>query len=397
LIGKIALLLLLLAPISLAPIYAATPNDSIHFDDSDDVNFILKGTKTITNQENPSYQLNGVGDYMILESNLPENLNDFSISVWVKPDFKIGAPATLSIVSETKAFDLSINNNKVDKNVAMFSVYDGIIWHQVQSKSAISESWTHLSVTYSDNQIKIFVNGIQENSQTIDSDYSLTYQHGTSIQNSNDYILSKSNVIIGAYNLSLRFDGMINYFSGQIDDVILYNTILLQDQISTLYQNDRVSYKPIIQNTEQPVSNIIGVANIYGFVTDPNHPNDQRIEAVSSEGYKIKKSSSGNNRSIISETFSDSSNVSVTNEITKPDNQTEILDEEKQSVTEILDEEKQSVTEILDEEKQSVTKISTSNVDSGNQVQICHFPITLFTSFADHHLSHGDTLGACGS
>ena len=76
-IGKIALLLLLLAPISLAPIYAATPNDSIHFDDSDDVNFILKGTNTITNQENPSYKLNGVGDYLILESNLPEKLNDF--------------------------------------------------------------------------------------------------------------------------------------------------------------------------------------------------------------------------------------------------------------------------------------------------------------------------------
>ena len=395
-IDKIVLLLLLLVPISLAPIYAATPNHSIHFDDSDVENFILKGTNTITNQENPSYQLNGFDDYLILESNLPEKLNEFSISVWVKPDFKIGAPATLSIVSESNAFDLSINNNKVDKNVAVFSVNDGIKWHQVQSKSAISESWTHLSATYSDNQIKIFVNGIQENSQTIDGDYSLTHQYGTSTQNSYDYILSKSNVIVGAFNPSIRSDGMIkNNFSGQIDDIMLYNTILLQDQISTLYQNDRVSYKPIIQNIEQPVSNIIGVANIYGFVTDPNHPNDQRIEAVSSEGYKIKKSSLGNNLSIISETFSDSSNVSLTNEITKIDNHTEILDEKKQSVTEILDEKKQSVTEILDEEKQSVTEISTSNVDSGNQVQICHFPITLFTSLVDHHLSHGDVLGEC--
>ncbi len=383
-IGKIALFLLLLVPISLAPIYAATPNHSIHFDDSDDENFILKGTNTITNQENPSYQLNGFGDYMILESNLPEKLNEFSISVWVKPDFKIGAPATLSIVSESNAFDLSINNNKVDKNVAVFSVNDGIKWHQVQSKSAISESWTHLSVTYSDNQIKIFVNGIQENSQTIDGDYSLTHQYGTSTQNSYDYILSKSNIIVGAFNPSLRFDSMINYFSGQIDDVILYNTILLQDQISTLYQNDRVSYKPIIQNIEQPVSNIIGVANIYGFVTDPNNPNDQSIEELSFVGYKISKSSSGIYPAIISETFSDSSNVSLTNEITNTDNQTEILDEEKQSVT-----------EILDEEKQSVTEVSTSNVDSGNQVQICHFPITLFTSLVDHHLSHGDVLGEC--
>ena len=289
-IDKITLLLLLLVSISLAPIYADTPNNSIHFDDSDDANFILKGTNTITNQENPSYQLNGFGDYLILESNLPEKLNDFSISVWVKPDFKVGSPATLSIVSESNAFDLSINNDKVNKNVAVFSVYDGIKWHLVQSKSAISESWTHLSATYSDNQIKIFVNGIQENSQTIDSDYSLTHQYGTSILNSYDYISSKSNVIVGAFVPLLREDQMTkNYFSGQIDDIILYDTILSQDQISTLYQNDRVSYKPIILKTEQSVSNTIGVANIYGFVSDPNNPNDQRIEELAFEGYKIKK------------------------------------------------------------------------------------------------------------
>ena len=157
LFGKLLLLLLLLVPISLAPIYADTPNYSIHFDDSDDVNFILKGTNTITNQENPSYQLNGFGDYMILESNLPEKLNDFSISVWINPDFKVGAPATLSIVSESNAFDLSINNDKVDKNMAVFSVYDGIKWHKVQSKSAVPEQWTHLSATFSDNQIKILI------------------------------------------------------------------------------------------------------------------------------------------------------------------------------------------------------------------------------------------------
>lgn len=283
-------MLLLLVPISLAPIYADTPNNSIHFDDSDDVNFILKRTNSITNQENPSYQQNGFDNYMILKSNLPEKLNEFSISVWVKPDFKVGAPATLSIVSELNAFDLSINNDKVDQNVAVFSVYDGIKWHLVQSKSVISESWTHLSATYSDNQIKIFVNGIQENSQTIDGDYSLTHQYGESTQNNYDYISSNSNIIVGGF-IPLKLDARVkNNFSGQIDDILLYDTIILKDQISTLYQNDRVSYKPIIQNIEQPVSNIIGVANIYGFVTDPNNPNDQRIEELSYVGYKIKKS-----------------------------------------------------------------------------------------------------------
>ena len=125
-IGKLALFSLLFVSISLAPIFAAAPKDSILFDDSDNVNFILKGINTIANQENPSLELNGIDDYMILESNLPEKLKELSISVWVKPNFRVGAPATLSIVSESQVFDLSINNDKIDKNVAVFSIYDGI-------------------------------------------------------------------------------------------------------------------------------------------------------------------------------------------------------------------------------------------------------------------------------
>ncbi len=152
-IDKLILLSLLIVPISFAPIFAATPNYSIYFDDTDDVNFIFKGPSTITNQENPSYQLNGISDYLILESNLPEKLKEFSISIWVKPDFKVGAPATLSIVSESNAFDLSINNDQINKNFVTFSVYDGIKWHQVTSKSEIKDICTHVAATFSDETI----------------------------------------------------------------------------------------------------------------------------------------------------------------------------------------------------------------------------------------------------
>ena len=371
-IGKLSLLSLLFVSIGLTPIFAVAPNDSIYFDDLDDVNFILKGTSTITNQENPSYLLNGIGDYMILESNLPEKLKEFSISVWVKPDFKVGAPATLSIISESNAFDLSINNNQIDKNFVTFSVYDGIKWHHVTSKSEIKDNWTHLAATYSDEKISIFVNGIQENSQKIDGGYSFTHQFGISTQNSFDYISSKSNVLVGAFTPLLREDGVVkNNFSGQIDDIMLYDTILLQDQIFTLYQIDRVSHKPVIQNIET-VSNFIGVQNLYGFITDPNNPNDQKIEELSYEGYKIKNLSPGNYPSLITE-------ISENN----PINQT---------------------PEILEDEKQKVTEIAKPIVGSGITPTVCHIPsgdvngaftITIFSSSLDVHLNHGDTLGEC--
>ena len=374
---------LLLVPISFTPIFAATPNNSIYFDDTDDVNFILKGPSTITNQENSSYKLNGISDYLILESNLPEKLKEFSISIWVKPDFKVGVPATLSIISESEAFDLSINNDKINKNFVTFSVYDGIKWHQVTSKSEIKDNWTHVAATFSDETISIFVNGIQENSQKIDGDYSLTHQYGVSTQNSLDYISSKSYVLVGAFTPLSRADGLEkNYFSGQIDDVMLYDTILLQDQISTLYQNDRISHKPVIQNIKT-VSNSIGVANLFGFITDPNNPNDQKIEELSYEGYKIKNLSPGNNLSIISETSNDFSSISVTNQNANTDNQT---------------------SEILDDEAQSEPEISKPITGSGSTTTICHIPsgdisaaftVNIFSSSVTIHLDHGDTLGEC--
>ena len=373
-IGKLALLSLLFVSISLAPIFADVPSDSIRFDDSDSVNFFMKGTNSIANQENTFLELNGIGDYMILESNLPEKLKELSISVWVKPDFKVGAPATLSIVSQSNAFDLSINNDKIDKNFVTFSIYDGIKWHYVTSESEIKNTWTHLAATFSDETISIFVNGIQENSQKIDGDYSLTHQFGVSAQNSFDYISSNSNVIVGAFTPLLREDGAVkNNFSGQIDDIMLYDVVLLPDQISILYQNDRTSHNLVIQAIETD-SKKTGVANQFGFFTDLNSFNDQRLEELLSEGYKIKNLSPGNYQSIISETSNNNSDA---------DNQT---------------------SEILENEKQAVTEISKPIVGSGITPTVCHVPsgdvdgaftITIFSSSVNIHLNHGDTLGEC--
>jgi len=120
--------------------------DSLYFDSW---NFSVNGGTIILDGDNSAISLDGLDDYLVIDSKLPEKLDNFSVSAWVKPDYKKGAPAILSIVSEAEAFSLSINNNKVDKNVAVFSVYDGIKWHTVPSKSAIPEQWTHISATYS--------------------------------------------------------------------------------------------------------------------------------------------------------------------------------------------------------------------------------------------------------
>lgn len=379
-IGKIVFLLLLFLPIGLTPIFADTPKDSFYFNGLDEGNYILKGTSTITNQENPSYQLNGIGDYMILNSNLPQKLNDFSISIWVKPDFKVGSPATLSTISQSNTFNLSINNDQIDKNFATFSVYDGIKWHHVSSKSEIKDNWTHLAATYSDEIISIFVNGVEENSVKVDGYYSFTYTHGIAKQNSNNYLNSESKILVGAFTPLLRADGVVkNNFSGQIDDVLLFDTALLQENISTLYQNDRLTPKGVEQKIKI-VSSPKGIVNQYGFTINPENPNDQKIETVSAEGYKIRKQFSGN-----------SPTINETPNLTK-----ELEDKNSDSVS--------LKTTILDNEKKSVTKISKPIVGTGKTVLLCHVPsndidnpftITVFSSSVNIHLNHGDILGEC--
>jgi len=316
LIGKLAVLLLITASFGMTSALAIqiNPVDSLHFDNFDETNFILKGSSFVTNLENPSLQLNGIGDYLILDSNLPKELNNFSISVWVKPDYKIGAPATLTIVSESQAFELSINNDQIDKSLATFSVYDGIKWHYVDSKSEIKNTWTHLTATYSDETISIFVNGVEENSVKVDGGYSFTYSLGVGSQNSNNYIKSNSNILIGAFTPLLRADGVVkNNFSGLIDNIGLYSISLSSTDISELYNKNRISTvnTPLIQ---KPVLQETGTPNEFGFVASKNNVNDQKIESMAYQGYKVGKQGGGivddaNYSEIQNESNSDSTNI----------------------------------------------------------------------------------------
>jgi hypothetical protein len=267
------------------------PVDSLYFDILAD-NLTIKGALTTTNDDNSAISLDGQNDYLVLDSALSEKLDAFTVSAWVNPDYKKGAPATLAIVSEANAFELAINNDKVDKNVAMFSVYDGIKWHTVQSRSAIPEAWTHISATYSDEQIRIFVNGVQEGSVNISGDYSLTHQYGESSQNSYDYLSLQTDVLIGAFNPNARDNASFaNHFSGLIDDVTLYDKQLTSSQISSLDKSERTPDTIPEQEAQsvEATAEQTGTANEYGFVTSEDTSNDQKIEAVAAEGYKVKK------------------------------------------------------------------------------------------------------------
>jgi hypothetical protein len=293
-ISKLVVLLALITTLGVSYAFALpSPTDSLNFNNSEETNFILKGNSLIISQENPSLKLNGIGDYLILDSQLPEKLYDFSISVWIKPDYKKGAPSKLSIVSESHAFDLSINNDKIDKNTARFSIFDGIKWHHVDSKSEIKDSWTHLAATYSEEKISIFINGVEENSVKVDGRYSLTHTLGIPTQHSYNHIQSSNKILIGAYSPLIRADGIVkNNFSGQVDDLKLYDDSLSANNISEIYKKNRVFQviTPLIKNAIIPE---IGITNEYGFEASQNFHDNKKIESIAYQGYKISKDNGG--------------------------------------------------------------------------------------------------------
>ena len=89
------------------------PVDFLYFDTGN--NYLSHGGAIILDKENSAISLDGNNDYLVLASNLPEKLEKFSVSAWVKPDYKKGAPSTLSIVSEADALIYQLTTTKSTK------------------------------------------------------------------------------------------------------------------------------------------------------------------------------------------------------------------------------------------------------------------------------------------
>ncbi len=62
------------------------PIDSLYFDSLD--NFSSNGATVILDKENSAISLDGDNDYLVLDSALSEKLEQFTVSAWVKPDYK---------------------------------------------------------------------------------------------------------------------------------------------------------------------------------------------------------------------------------------------------------------------------------------------------------------------
>ena len=215
-------------------------NISIKFDNS---------TNTVTNQtSNETLQLDGDGDFLHIANVTSTNsMTELTVSSWVKPDYSKGSPE-FTIVSKGDQFVLSINNIVNSKKTAMFSVFDGIKWTGVESTYEVEEKWTHLASTFNGTRINLYVNGnltgtkLLPETLLISVDGKLNY---TTIET----ISSEEDIVVGAYvNIKKGLDHVLNQFSGEIDDVSLFNEQLNENQITKLYLERKDHYDSLNSN-----------------------------------------------------------------------------------------------------------------------------------------------------
>jgi len=192
---------------------------------------------TVDEETNNFLELDGDGDYLMMTNDTSTNyLTGFTITARIQPDYSNGSPE-FTIISKENSFVLSLNNIIEPQKIAKFSIFDGIKWTTVESDSIINEEWTSIAATFNGETIMIYVNGELEGTQQV-TGLPIISVNGKLKTVTVDGISSDSDIVIGAYLNTNRGEIKIqNQFSGIIDYVLLYDTVLDQTQIYEIYYN----------------------------------------------------------------------------------------------------------------------------------------------------------------
>ena len=192
----------------------------------------------IVNLENDEGEDEPFDEPITIESTeLNEDLSEVTISAWVKPIYD-GSAFKMTVISKENSFELFLDNGIKPEHTATFLAFDGVKWLELNSKSSVPENeWSHIAVVINQNQISLYLNGEIQETKFIESgyfnlvDYALPSDDGI---NTNE-----SQVVIGASEV----DGeLVNQFSGELGDVIIYDYALTGDEIlelftSTIFEN----------------------------------------------------------------------------------------------------------------------------------------------------------------
>lgn len=178
-----------------------------------------------TGKQNYSLNFDGADDYVGSIASIP-TLTSFSVSAWAKPtgSSRGGVVDKFHLAGGAYAgFALSYGVNTLNKFSFLTGDGTNYSWQDTTTTYAVG-SWYHVVGVYDGATKYLYVNGVLAATNSVQ-----TYSHAS------------ENLAIGTnYANSLTSWP----FTGQIDDVRVYNYALTATQIKTLYSNGAVNFAP---------------------------------------------------------------------------------------------------------------------------------------------------------
>ncbi len=206
--------------------------------------------------QNSTLALNGTS-YLQTNQDISEFTNQITVSAWIKPEFNDGTPQMVAI-SKDLTFQLLINNIAEPQHTPVFTIYDGMKWHQVVGTEQLEDGeWYHIAGVLDDSKITIFVDGIQQQSVSIPELVLvgeveiITMDMGMSI--------SENEIVIGA-DYDEQASVATSRFSGHISGVLIHNKALDVEFINEVIQNT-VPYS----TTEIILTETVQISDIQGL------------------------------------------------------------------------------------------------------------------------------------
>jgi len=168
-------------------------------------------------------------------SKLMNDVSEFTVSAWVKPDYSSGS-SEFTVLSKENAFKLSINNIITPENIVKFSVFNGFKWTTIESYSIVGEEWTHIAAKLDGQTISLYIDGNLQATKQIEK-IPILNSYGYVELGPVEGISSDSPVFFGAQQTS-RNDGVstFGFFSGQIDEIVIDNRSFNDYEIVELCQ-----------------------------------------------------------------------------------------------------------------------------------------------------------------
>lgn len=168
-------------------------------------------------------ELNGNSQYITSGQSLLNNLSEFTIMGWIRPD---DTDPDESFFGQNGLIELGIDSasNQID----LWTATGGSVSATVQLPYG---KWSHLTATGSGTELKIYVNG-----REVASGGSSTSTYG-----SNSYAFKIGEGVLDASG---------DYFDGRVDDVRIYGRLLCPDEVNAAYKGGRPTGVRILQWVE---------------------------------------------------------------------------------------------------------------------------------------------------